>query len=49
MCWLCIYAWLHVKIKAESTGVRSVLTWSLDDRRRQIFMCWPRVYATSQN
>ena len=25
MCWLRIYAWLRVKIKAKSTGVRSVL------------------------
>ena len=45
MCWLCVYAWLHVKMKAKSIGVRSVLSWSLDDRTRQFLMCWLHVYA----
>ena len=40
-----VYAWLRVKIKAKSTGVRSVLSWSLDDRTRQFLMCWLRIYA----
>ena len=33
-CWLRIYAWLRVKIKAKGTGVGSVLPWSLDERAR---------------
>ena len=42
MCWLRVYAWLRVKIKAKSTGVRSVWSWSLDDRTREFPMCWQR-------
>ena len=29
MCWLRVYAWLRVKLKAKGTGVRSVLSWRL--------------------
>ena len=32
MSWLRVYTWLRVKIEAKSTGVRSVLSWNLDDR-----------------
>ena len=42
MCWLRVHAWLRVKIKAKSTGVRSVWWWSLDDRTREFPMCWQR-------
>ena len=45
MCWLRVYAWLRVKIKAKSTGVRSVLSCKLDHRTRQFIMCWLRMYA----
>ena len=45
MCWLRVYARLRVKLKVEGTGVRSVLSWRLDDRTRQFRMCWLRVYA----
>ena len=38
-------SWLRVKIKAKGTGVRSVLSWSLDHRTRQFRMSWLRVYA----
>ena len=31
MCWLRVYAWLRVKLKAKGTGVRSVLSWRLCD------------------
>ena len=31
MCWLRVYAWLRVKIKAKSTGVCSVLSFSSVD------------------
>ena len=34
MCWLRVYAWLRVKIKAKGTGVGGVLPWSLDERTR---------------
>ena len=34
---------LRVKIKAKSTGVRSVLLCKLDHRMRQFIMCWLRV------
>ena len=30
LCWLRVYAWIRVKIKAKGTGVRSVLSWSVD-------------------
>ena len=43
MCWLRVYAWLRVKIKAKGTSVGSVLSWSLDERTRQFLMCWLRV------
>ena len=38
MCWLLVYAWLRVKIKAESTGVRSVLRggWIIEEGN---FLC----------
>ena len=29
--------------KAKSTGVRSVLSWNLDHRKRQFVLCWLRV------
>ena len=45
MSWLRVYAWLRVKIKAKSTGVRSVLSWNLDHRTKQFLMWWLRVYA----
>ena len=45
MCWLRLYAWLRVKLKAKGTGVRSVLSWRLYHRTRQFLMCWLRVYA----
>ena len=45
MCWLRVYAWLRVKLKAKGTGVRSVLSWRLYHRTRQFLMCWLRVYA----
>ena len=35
--------WLRVKIKAKSTGFRSVLSWRLEHRTRQFVMCWLRV------
>ena len=37
--------WLRVKIKAKSTGVRSILSWILDHRTGQFLMCWLRVYV----
>ena len=45
MWWLRVYAWLRVKIKAKGTGVRSVLSCSLDHRTKQSPMWWLRVYA----
>ena len=45
ICWLCVYAWLHVKMKATGTGGRTVLSCSLDHLMRQFVMCWLRVYA----
>ena len=45
MSWLRVYAWLRVKIKAKSTGARSVLSWNLDHRTRQFLMLWLCVYA----
>ena len=39
MCWLSVYAWLHVKVKAKSTSVRSVLSWSVDHIERGNFAC----------
>ena len=43
MSWLRVYAWLRVKTKVKSTGVRSVLSWSLNHRTRQFLMSWLRV------
>ena len=37
--------WLRVKIKGKGTGVRSVLSWSLEHIKREFPMCWLRVYA----
>ena len=37
--------WLCVKIKAKGSGVRSVLSWSLDHGTRQFVRSWLRVYA----
>ena len=57
ICWLHVYAWIIERGNvlcsgyasrrgyAKSTGVRSVLSWSLDHRTRQFFMCWLRIYA----
>ena len=45
MCWLRVYAWRRVKIKAKSIGVCSVLSCKLDHRTRQFIMCWLRVDA----
>ena len=48
--WLHVYAWLQVKIKAKGTGVRSVLSWILDDRTRQFLVLATRLrVATRQN
>ena len=49
MCWLRVYAWLRVKIKAKGTGVGGVLPWSVDHRRREFFFAGyasPRGYAS---
>ena len=35
----------RLRVEAKSTGVRSVLSWSLDDRTRQFLMSWLRVYT----
>ena len=43
ICWLRVYAWLHVKIKVKSTGVSIVLWCGLDHGTRQFLMCWLRV------
>ena len=40
MCWLRVYARLRVKIKGKGTGVRGVLSRSLDHRTRGFLMCW---------
>ena len=45
MCWLLVYAWQRVKIKAKGTSVRIVLSCNLDHRTIQFLMCWLRVYA----
>ena len=45
MCWLRVYVWLGIKIKAMGTGVHSVLSWILYHRMRQFLMCWLRVYV----
>ena len=43
MCWLRVYTWLRVKIKAKGTSVRIVLSCKLDHRTMQFLMCWLRV------
>ena len=48
MCWLRVYAWLRVKIKAKGTSVRIVLSCKLDHRTRQFLISWLRVYAWLQ-
>ena len=45
MCWLRVYVWLGIKIKATGTGVHSVLSWILYHRMRQFLMCWLRVHV----
>ena len=45
MCWLRVYTWLRVKIKAKGTSVRIVLSCKLDHRTMKFLMCWLRVYA----
>ena len=42
---VCYVLATRLRVATCSTGVRSVLSWSLDHRTRQFLMFWVRVYA----